>query len=481
MGHVQEHARRSGSGPVTIIGNSWRPFGLRADPYFQEALTPDLDADHPISLFVGREEELRLLGNQMLGATSSRAVVQGAYGVGKTSFVNRLKTLVAEHGVLTHAEPVRVAGDMTVQGFAAEVLRALTQVRASQRAGEVGLPSERARVPARVGEAGNESAEAAAFWRRLGRLLDGEDVVGGGLSVAGVGASVTRGRIAAERRDVALYPELTQAVAYLAGASLVVAPTSGGRSGSARARAPRGAGEAGRVLIHVNNFENLTRADTARAAALVQDLRDYFLIPHSHWVFVGAADLEHAVFRASEAVSGIVPLVADLPPLTAEEMTALLARRYERLRTGLRFVPPVAPDAAEMLYRRYAGDLRNFLRLLSNAVQRTPMVGRPEPLSAHAVVHTMAAPYRRALAQKLGEVDLTHLAALVGGGRPGLRVRAADVAVRTGLAKGSVTELLARLEKKARSGTRRPRGATRTTASARRGSRIRPGVAAAGP
>ena len=429
------------SNPVTVIGNSWRPFGLRADPYFQEALTPDLDADHPISLFVGRDDELRLLGNQMLGATSSRAVVQGAYGVGKTSFVNRLKTLVAEHGVLTHAEPVRVAGDMTVQGFAAEVLRALTHVRATQRAAETGSPSTRERAPARAGDAGAraESAEAAAFWRRLGRLLEGEDVLGGGMSVAGVGASVTRGRIAAERRDVALYPELAQAVAHLAGAPLSSAGPGGTR---------RRSGEAGRVLIHVNNFENLTRADTARAAALVQDLRDYFLIPHSHWVFVGAADLEHAVFRASEAVSGIVPLVAELPPLTAEEMTALLTRRYERLRVGLRFVPPIAPDAAETLYRRYAGDLRNFLRLLSNAVQRAPMAGRPEPLSARGVVQTMAAPYRRTLAQKLGEVDLGHLAAVAEGGSPGLRVRAADLAVRTGLAKGSVSELLARLESK---------------------------------
>lgn len=73
---------------MTVVGNSWRPFGLRADPYFQEALTPDPDAGHPITLFVGRDEELRLLGSQMLGATSSRAVVQGPYGVGKTSFVN---------------------------------------------------------------------------------------------------------------------------------------------------------------------------------------------------------------------------------------------------------------------------------------------------------------------------------------------------------------------------------------------------------
>lgn len=437
---------------MTIVANAWRPFGLRADPYFQEALAPDADADHPTTLFVGREDELRLLGSQIVGATSSRAVVQGPYGVGKTSFVNRLKTLVAEHGVLTHADPVRVTGDMTSQGFTAEVLRALTQVRASQRAAAVGATAS---ADAPVAVAATEPPEAVAFWRRLGRLLEGEDLVGGGVSLAGVGASVTRGRIAAERREVSLYPELEQAVGYLAGAG--TRPPGGiiggtGRpasSAGARATARRAAAAPrGRVLIHVNNFENLTRADTARAAGLVQDLRDYFLIPHSHWVFVGAANLETDVFRASAAVSGIVPIVADLPPLTPDEVAALLARRYERLRLGLRFVHPVAPEAVAELYRRYDGDLRNFLRLLSNAVQRAPVAERPAPLAARTAVQTMAPVYRRTLARQLGEVDAGHLATLVEGGAPGMRVRSADVAARTGLAKATVNELLGRLEAK---------------------------------
>jgi DNA-binding MarR family transcriptional regulator len=81
-------------------------------------------------------------------------------------------------------------------------------------------------------------------------------------------------------------------------------------------------------------------------------------------------------------------------------------------------------------------------------VQRTPVIGPPAPLTARTVVQTMAEPYRRALAQRLGGVDLGHLATLAAGGAPGLRVRPADVAQRTGLAKASVTELLARLEAK---------------------------------
>ena len=64
---------------VTLVANAWRPFGLRADPYFQEALTPEADADHPTTLFVGREQELRLVGSQMLGALSSRAPAVGGW------------------------------------------------------------------------------------------------------------------------------------------------------------------------------------------------------------------------------------------------------------------------------------------------------------------------------------------------------------------------------------------------------------------
>jgi len=403
---------------MSVVANPWRPYGLKADPFFQEPLTPDADAVHPIGLFVGRAEELRLLGSQVLGATSSRAIVQGPIGVGKTSFVNRLKATLAEHGVLTHAQPVRVTGDMTVHGFAAEVLRVLTQIRASQP-GPTPAPDD----------------EEAPFWRRVGRQLEGEDVMGGGVSVAGVGVSATRGRIAAERRDLALYPDIERAVSYLA------AP----RGEGTRGRAASSKHERGRVLLHVNNLENLTRADVEHAAALVQDLRDYFLIPQAHWIFVGADDVEQQVFRASDAVGGIVPLVTDLGPLAPEEIPTLLDRRYAQLRAGVRLVAPVAPPDAVALYRRYEGDLRNYLRLLSNAVQRTPVVGAPAPLTVAAVVQTMAEPYRRALVRQFGAVDAGHLAAIVAGTAAGVRFRVADVATRTGLKQPSATELVERL------------------------------------
>lgn len=68
---------------------------------------------------MGRERELVLSANQVLGSASSRAIVQVEYGVGKTSFTNRLKTALAGHRVLTHARPVRVIRDLRAREFEA--------------------------------------------------------------------------------------------------------------------------------------------------------------------------------------------------------------------------------------------------------------------------------------------------------------------------------------------------------------------------
>ena len=52
------------------IGSPWTPYGLRDDPYFQAALQLGIEGAtaRPMSLFVGRDAELVLLANQVVGA-----------------------------------------------------------------------------------------------------------------------------------------------------------------------------------------------------------------------------------------------------------------------------------------------------------------------------------------------------------------------------------------------------------------------------
>ncbi|MFL5576679.1 MAG: AAA family ATPase [Gemmatimonadaceae bacterium] len=369
----------------TPIASPWTPYGLSDDPFFQAPLAPSDDAARPITLFVGREEEVQLLGGQVVGSSSSRAIIQGPAGVGKTSFVNRLKVALAEQGVLTHEQPVRIRAGMSPRQFCAEVLRVLLQIRATQ-APAPGLARNTAKL------ASKEARGEDAFWRRVGHLVEGEDTTAGGVTfgvpAANIGVQKERGRIPAEVDELSLDAELAQAVAYL---------SAGGKR---------------HVLLHVDNLENLSGVDAAAAASLVQNLRDSFLTDHSHWLFVGTDNIEQWIFRTTEQVGGIIPFAVDLEPLPAEAIAEVLHRRYQHLRRGRNLTPPIEPAVAAALYERYHGDLRNFLRLLSRAVQHHAITSPGRPLGAGELVALMAPRYWPDLVKRIGEPDARHLAVI---------------------------------------------------------------------
>lgn len=265
------------------------PLQPERDPFFQEPLTagPE-DLDRTRELFVGRTKDLRLLGNQVVGAgarASTRAVVSGAPGVGKTSLVNRLKNELATEkspAVLCAASPVRIQAGMTPDDFRAEVLRTLLLIRST-------LLDDRAQDGDNRSDA--ESRAERDFWRRAARMLNGEDVETGGFSVSaggtGIGMSRAVSRIASERRSLSLHSELAQAFTYLA------------RRGKRR------------TLVHVNNLENLSTDAVTAAQRLVQNIRDDLLLPESHWLFVGTTDIIESVITAGPTqVQGIFPVVA---------------------------------------------------------------------------------------------------------------------------------------------------------------------------
>ncbi|HEU0053273.1 MAG TPA: AAA family ATPase, partial [Longimicrobium sp.] len=263
--------------------NIWNAFGLSSDPFFQEELRPGPTALYPVSLHVGREEELRLLLRQIGGAPSTRAIVEGAAGLGKTSLINKLKAEVAGH-LLTHPDPVRVTADTTVAGFTADVLRIVLRIRAALE------------------------LDGDDFWRRTARIVEGEDTVAAGVTIGPVGLQYEGGRIPAEAPMGTLYDTVAEALR--------------------RMRDETGAP----LLIHVNNLENLSETDADRAANLLRDLRDLLLIPGAHWVFVGALGVDRQVFRRHDQVGGIFPAALVLDPLSPGQVAELLERRYAYLR-----------------------------------------------------------------------------------------------------------------------------------------------------
>jgi hypothetical protein len=99
------------------------------------------------------------------------------------------------------------------------------------------------------------------------------------------------------------------------------------------------------------------------------------------------------------------------------------------------------------MYARYAGDLRNFLRLLSRATQERMPLRPVRPMELPELVGLMAPGYARDVARRLSPSLWAHLQKLGAGRRAGEEVRQVDLARATGLTKGPAKDAWDRLRR----------------------------------
>ncbi len=385
---------------MTSIAKLWEPYGLRASPFFQEELRAH-DQAHPVELFVGRSAELKRVVRRVASDAASRSIVQGEPGVGKTSFINRVKAEVAAQGIATYEHPIRIQSGTTAATLVADALRLLLRIRLAAK----------------------WTTDPGGFWAKTTRLLEGEEVVGGSMSAFGVGVGLSRGFIAPRVALDALYDHLGEGLRLLQRDGVVG------------------------VLVHVNNLENLTEADAEEAAAMLRDLRDHLMLPGAHWIFGGATGVD-AVFRRFAQLDGIFPAAETLQPLASDEMEMLLARRYKHLKiAGRRVVPPIEPAVAADLYALYQGDLRNFLRLLADAAERGLGLSGVRPMTAEEVVRHTAAEYAQNLRTRVGEGDFAHLQAITSELSDPPEFRVTEAARTLKIKQSSASQLVDRLAK----------------------------------
>jgi len=325
------------------LASIWSAYGLSSDPFFQAPLEPGIPTNQkrPVSLHVGRDKQIQDVVRRVVSSDSSRSLIHGAPGVGKTSFVSKLKSVLQENGVLSHSEPVRVQSGMTPRHFVAEILKVLLQVHANAGNQPGWIASVRANRA--------DSREEKKFWESLRRKIVGENSAAIGLTLGFVGAQAEATRFSSEIPELSLIDDVKMALSFL---------SQEGRR---------------RVLIHINNMESLSAGDAASAASLMLQVRDIFLCDYGHWLFVGTSDIENTIFRVHDQVDSIIPPGISLGTLTSEEVSELIELRYQHLRLGIRFVPPILPSDAGLLYSRYRGNLRKFLSLLGEAVSRSAL------------------------------------------------------------------------------------------------------------
>lgn len=327
------------------LPNPWNFYRLAGSPFFQEVLEATDVSTRPLSLFVGREREIRDLRSRIhsAGPRSSRQAVAGSSGIGKTTLVQELKGLLLEDGYLTSDGLVPVLSGDTAESLFGRVMGMVYDTILANR----------------PGAAESRAMRDAQVLVRATRLSTG----GGSISTPFGGLGATRGITVLSPGDLMIDgPRVLRDLARLVQSS-----------------------DAHGLIVHLNNLENLTESEAANAAEIVRSLRDPMMMHDGlHFVLVGTSDAIQTVVHTHAQVRTVVSITA-LAPLPLRQVHELLAARYQHLALhGGPAIPPVQDSAVEALYEFFRGDLRGLLKALDDGC--TPLIGvahpgSPAPLS----------------------------------------------------------------------------------------------------
>jgi hypothetical protein len=339
--------------PISLsvaLPNLWRLYNLLSSPFFQSTLRQDSEAT-PLSLFVGRQNERKLLLTAIGGSRSSRQAVAGRPGIGKTTLVQAVKADALAAGYWTSAEIIPITADLTSEDLIGQLLAGAFDA-----------------VLASCAHASGPAVEAAQQLVRTIRLRGGGFTV----SAAGFGAGGTN----------------TQAVSSPPGALLLDGPRVL-RDLLAFALEQGASG----VVLHLNNLENLSEAD------LLRSIRDQaLLLDGLHLIVVQSHTQVRSVFSD--------PVV--LEPLEPNEVHQLLEARYRSLRLdpNLPEHAPVQGAVIDALHELFRGDLRGLLKALEDGI--TALLGLtgdgegPEPIGLADLTLVLSRRYKLELQDQLG-------------------------------------------------------------------------------
>ena len=314
----------------------WNVYNLAQSPFFQQPLESGEQTPRPLSLFVGREAELKRLRGTIHGAgeNATAQAIAGAPGVGKTTLVKELKALALDDGYLTTDSYVAILPNDTPGELFGRVLGALYDTILANRPQSADNPA---------------MADAKLFVRAT-RLASG----GVSLPIPGLGGiGASRGVSAVLPKDIMIDgPRIMRDLARMIQQS-----------------------DARGALLHLNNLENLSDADAERAAETLRALRDVMLLHNGlHYLIVGTIDAVNAAVNTHAQVRSIVSTLI-LASLTIAEVHDLLRARYDHLRVDRTrpVIYPVEDTAVVALYDFFGGDLRGLLKALEDGVG--PLIG----------------------------------------------------------------------------------------------------------
>lgn len=306
----------------------WQTFGFKDDPLKTSPITKTT-----LELFTGHSEEIRICMDVLTGS-NVRVVIEGARGVGTTSFANYLRfSAEAKKMYLTPRTEIKVE-----QGWRFETLLAAI-ISNFVREIELRPEFEKLISDSRFQAAKALSSRIAETYRSFG--IDAFGFGGSFGKQAGV---------------------VTQPI-------IVPSPVFGHHLEDLTALV-KAAGYQKGVLFQLNNLDIGEIHSQEEMKYLLNSLRDYTQIDGTNWLFVGDLGLRKFIAQQVDRLDDIISYEVIIDPIPLSDFIAMLQKRVQFYGESSKAEIPIDQAVFDYLYKITNGRLRYVFGLTSRLMNR---------------------------------------------------------------------------------------------------------------
>ena len=305
----------------------WNSLGFQHNPFNTDPINQET-----LQLYTGRKESSRICHN-VLAERNVLLVVEGARGVGTTSFANYLRfTAQAKKDYLTPRNEIRVESGWSSETVLGVVVANVVREMALFHANKV-------KKDKRFMEARALSMRIAEVYRSFG------------VSAFGAGMSYGKSVGFSSMPAVAPTPILGHHLEDLSDLAVEL----GYRYG---------------LLIQLNNLDIGAIHDETSLRHLFNALRDYFQTRNTSWILVGDIGIRRFIAQQVDRLDDIISYEVDILPIDKKEYQAIFEKRLLYYRLTKTAILPIDEEVLFYLYEKTQGCLRYIFGLLHRLFQR---------------------------------------------------------------------------------------------------------------
>jgi len=310
--------------------NIWNLYGLKDNPFTTDPLSMYGDGLPIKDSFFGREEEIKKLSQIIYSNKTSRILIYGEIGIGKTTFANYAKyKAITDNGYFTPLGELSIDYTWTPENFMLNTVAIVWTAIDRQKELKNKIDPE--------------------LVKRF-NVIFGMDR-GGSIGLSGSILSVGGGYSSGQSYGMPLLNSHTIKILFQ---DLLDEILRLGYKG---------------VIIHYNNLELVQDKNENQLKRIMNGIRDFMQVKGVHFLFVSDRTL-YELFEQLPRVEDIFQVPILLRPFKFDEIKLIINKRIKLLTINSSITPIIPHDdeTLKLLFDLYEGNLRGILRGLDCAI-----------------------------------------------------------------------------------------------------------------